>query len=228
MCGRYVRISPVEYVADEFDVRRKASLEVGPEYNIAPSQPVLILVNRDGEKQLRLCRWGFVPPGSKAPPVGKTLINARAETVAAKPSFADAFRDSRCLIIADGFYEWQRTGKTRVPVYVYLNSGRPFGFAGLYSVRPSPERENTCTCVIITTEANELLAPVHDRMPVILPKEKTDLWLAPGAGNRQELLNLLRPYPADVMSYHVVSTCVNLPGYNGPDAIKPVAIRRNQ
>lgn len=231
MCGRYVRTSPVEVISEEFGIRSRAALSMDPDYNIAPSRRVIIVLNDSGEKRLAECRWGFLPSWAKDVSIGSRMINARAETVAAKPSFKSAFEKKRCLVIADGFYEWQKAGNIKTPVYIHLKSGRPFGFAGLYNVWTSPMGENTCTCTIITTAANALLEPVHDRMPVILPKEKEDFWLDPDAGDQDALLEFLKPYPSKEMAFHTVSTRVNKPGYNAPDAIKPeqdIRIRRGK
>ncbi|KUG24255.1 hypothetical protein ASZ90_005975 [hydrocarbon metagenome] len=143
----------------------------------------------------------MIPSWSKDPSIANKLINARAETVNKKPSFKDAFKRKRCLIIADGFYEWKREGKTKTPLYFYLKSNLPFGFAGLYETWISPEKKEIKTCVIITTVANDLIAPVHDRMPVILSGEQENVWLESDASKISDLLPLLRPYPAEEMNF---------------------------
>jgi putative SOS response-associated peptidase YedK len=219
MCGRFVRSSSVASIAGEFNVGQ-ASLEMAPSYNISPTQDVIIL-NHRRERQLIKCRWGFIPSGARDPSVGSRMINARAETVASKPAFNHAIKKQRCLVIADGFYEWIKSGKKRIPVYIRLKSGRPFGFAGLYNPWTSPEGERTCTCAIITTASNDLLASVHDRMPAIIPKDRQDLWLNTGEIDPAMLPELLKPYPSEKMEMHEVSSKVNFAKYDSPDAIEP-------
>jgi putative SOS response-associated peptidase YedK len=221
MCGRFVRNSPVSAVARRFRVQQTSSPVLAPSYNIAPSKEIII-VNDQGARQLVLCRWGFVPFWAKDLSIGDRMINARAETVATKPAFRSAFRKNRCLVVADGFYEWQKQGRKKYPFYIRLKSGRPFGFAGLYSAWTSPTGDRVCTCTIITTEANEVLKPIHDRMPVILPEEKEDLWLDPSLTEEAILLPLLTPYPAEEMEAFEVSTRVNSPSNDSQDNVKPV------
>ncbi|MHB8880140.1 MAG: SOS response-associated peptidase [Thermodesulfovibrionales bacterium] len=219
MCGRFVRTSPVSLIAERFRIGLPPDFPE-PSCNIAPTQEILI-INRQGAKQFVACRWGFLPSWAKAPSPEQSLINARAETIATKPAFREAFRQQRCLVIADGFYEWQKVKGRKIPVYIHLRSGGPFGLAGIYSRWHSPEGEDICTCAIITTGANDLLAPIHDRMPVILPRDKEDLWLDP----RQDpdvLLEMLRPYPSEELEYYEVSPKVNTPAYDSPDAINPI------
>jgi putative SOS response-associated peptidase YedK len=154
--------------------------------------------------------------------MGFKMINARAESVADKPAFKDAFRNQRCLVVADGFYEWVLEGKVKQPVYIRLKSHTPVGFAGLYSVWRSPEGENICTCTIITTDANDLLRPIHDRMPVIIPKDKEDLWLDPKTTEKEILLPLLTPYPSDEMEFYRVSPIMNKPEKDASEMIRPI------
>ena len=220
MCGRFVRCSPVTVIADEFNIR-KSSLELAPSYNIAPNQDILI-INNEGKKQLITCKWGFIPAWARDRSIGHKMINARAETLASKPAFKDAFKKHRCLVIADGFYEWNKIENKKIPFYILLRTGRPFGIAGLYSYWTSSEKEKICTCTIITTHANELLEPLHDRMPAIIPKEKEDLWLDPDVTDTDILLDLLRPCPAEEIDMRQVSPKVNIPKYNSPEAIASV------
>lgn len=220
MCGRFVRSSPIEKIRVEFRVK-KALDEIAPSYNIAPTQDILI-INLEGEKQLIPCTWGFIPSWAKDPSIGHKTINARAETVAEKPMFRSSFKKHRCLVIADGFYEWEKTEKKKVPFYIRLRTGKPFGFGGLYSHWTSPEGRTVCTCTIITTTANELIEAIHDRMPVIIPKDKEDLWLDPEVQDPEELLDLLKPYPAELMEMYAVSTKVNIPAFRSHEAIIPV------
>jgi len=152
-------------------------------------------VNEGGKNKLAVCRWGFVPPWGKDLNDGYKMINARAETVAEKPSFRQAFSRHRCLVVADGFYEWKKVGGKKMPVYVHLKNGKPFGMAGLYNLWTSPEGEQVCTSTIITTEANEIVRPIHDRMPVIASQDTAALWLDPSGHEKEKLLQVLKPYP---------------------------------
>ena len=221
MCGRFVRTTPIPKIVTSFRVKQVASPEPGPSYNIAPTHEIII-VNNEGVKQLALCRWGFLPSWAKDPSIGNNMINARAETVADKPAFRYAFKKQRCLVIADGFYEWKKEGNRKLPMYIRLSSGAPFGFAGLYNVWTSPAGDEMCTCTIITTTANDLVKPIHERMPVIIPKDKEDLWLDPSVQDKEELLPLLKPYDADEMEAWSVSPMMNRPGYDVPENITPI------
>ena len=207
-------------IKTEFRVK-KALDEIGPSYNIAPTQDILI-INQEGEKQLIACTWGLIPSWAKDPSIGHKTINARSETVAEKPMFRSAFKKHRCLVIADGFYEWEKTEKKKVPFYIRLRTGRPFGFGGLYSHWTSHEGKTVCTCTIITTTANELIESIHDRMPVIIPKDREDLWLDSEVQDPETLLGLLKPYPAELMEMYEVSTKVNIPAFQSHEAITPV------
>ena len=153
----------------------------------------------DGTKRLVALRWGLIPAWADDPAIGNKMFNARAETVAEKPSFKHAFQKRRCLIPVDGFYEWQNVGKGKRPLRFSLKSGRPFGLAGLYETWTSPEKGRIHTCTIITTESNELIRPIHDRMPAIVPKDKETAWLDPLNVNLNELSTFLKPYPAEEM-----------------------------
>lgn len=219
MCGRFSLTQSVEAFAEAFQL--DALPEWTPRYNIAPTQTVAAITALPSQSpQMRLLRWGLVPSWSKDLAIGAKLINARAETVAEKPSFRAAFKQRRCLILADGFYEWQRLDrKTKQPYYFRLNSERPFAFAGLWE-RWQGDDNVVETCTILTTQANELLQPVHDRMPVMLAPEQYDQWLdatTPAASLHQ----LLHPYPASAMQSYPVSTTVNSPMHDTPECVKP-------
>jgi putative SOS response-associated peptidase YedK len=220
MCGRFVRSSTIREIADYFKVGAP-SFESEPSYNVAPTQDIII-INNQGVKQLVKCHWGFIPAWAKDISIGYKMINARVETVTEKQSFKAAFKKHRCLVIANGFYEWQKDKKRKIPVYIHLKSGNPFGFAGLYNVWTSPEGEKICTCTILTTESNELISSIHDRMPVIVPRDKEDMWLDPNIEDVEILKGFLRPFPSEEMVLTRVSDRVNSPRYNSPENITPV------
>jgi Uncharacterized conserved protein len=222
MCGRFTLTPSAQVLMDELGLLWIPE-DYRPRFNVAPGQ--LILAARDGDQGRKgaMLKWGLVPPWAKDPSVGNRMINARSETVAEKPSFRRAFDRRRCIIPADGFYEWRKDGKVKIPMLFRLRGGRPFAFAGLWEAwRPrSGKGETLFTCTILTTAANELVQPVHDRMPVILPKEAIDLWLdrdVPGEGVR----GLLAPYPAEEMEAYEVSPRVNSVKNDDPLCIEPV------
>jgi putative SOS response-associated peptidase YedK len=221
MCGRFELHSAFEIIAQIFGLAGGVSA-VPASYNIAPGQDIAIVVNEGGTNRLVTCHWGFVPSWCKELNDGYTMSNARGETVAEKPSFRQAFSRHRCLVVADGFYEWKNEGGQKKPVYVHLKSGMPFGMAGLYNLWTSPEGEQTCTCTIITTDANESLKPIHDRMPVITPPDKYDLWLDPGVQEKEKLLQMLKPYPDKELELYEVSTRVNSPKNDSADNIQEI------
>jgi len=217
MCGRFVRAVSIEDIADEFEVD-EPSFDLSPSYNIAPTQDIAIIMN-DKNRSMALCRWGLIPSWAKDPKIGYKMINARAETVAEKPSFRSSFKKHRILVPATGFYEWKKEGKSKVPFYISLKSGKPFGFAGLLSVWTSKEKKQIYTCTIITTGANDLLQEIHDRMPVIIQKKDEDLWLDPAEQDADTLLSFLKPYPSHNMDSYAVSPMVNSPANNSPECI---------
>lgn len=219
MCGRFVRKSSIMEIADEFSVN-PLSADIVPDYNIAPGKDILNIID-DGRRRLVQCRWGFIPSWTEDPSTGYKMINARAESVSEKPSFRDAFRKSRSLIVADGFYEWQKRGNSKIPLYVTLKAGSPFGMAGLFNYWAPPKGTDICTCTIVTTVANELLRSVHERMPAIIPKNQWNLWLNPEVHDKSVLLALMKPYNADGMVAYEVSSSVNSPACNVPENIKP-------
>jgi len=218
MCGRFTLVSPFVAVAERFRAAAPAGLR--PRYNIAPGQDILCVV-ADGARRIEPMRWGLIPFWAKDPSIGNRLINARAETLAVKPSFRGAFAKRRCLIAADGFYEWRQAGRRKVPVYVFLKSREPFGFAGLYEVWKAPDGREIRTCTIITTGANDLVRPIHDRMPVIVPETLEDRWLDPAEKDRGLLESVLMPYPAEAMEAYEVTPAVNNAAHDGPDCILP-------
>ena len=221
MCGRFVRKLYAETIADEFNVD-EVDAELPPSYNVAPSQQVAVVMT-DGRKRLVSMKWGLIPAWSDDPTIGNRLINARAETLTEKPSFREAFMRQRCLVIADGFYEWQKRGRTRQPFFIHLKAERPFGFAGLYDFWTSPKGELITTCTIITTEPNEMVKTLHDRMPAILAREFEDRWLDPYNPDQASLIQMLHPYSASEMAMHTVSPLVNSPANDSPECILPAA-----
>ena len=221
MCGRFtLTVSPEELQAafPNFVIPG----DIPPSYNIAPSQPIPVVVN-DGKNQLDFFRWGLIPSWTKADKIGKfSLINARSETAHEKASFKTSFRRRRCLILADGFYEWSKStsGKGKTPYYITLRDQSPFAFAGLWDIWNSPEGDILKSACILTTNPNELVQPIHDRMPVILPSESFDFWLKTEEGSQEEFQPLLKPYPADLMQAYPVSTYVNSPKNNSPQCLQ--------
>lgn len=220
MCGRFSRKATLQAIVDAFEIEDvKGAIE--PSYNIAPGQEVAVIL-KDESRKLGLLKWGLIPSWSKDPTIGNRMINARAETLAEKPSFKHPLRRKRCLIIADGFYEWQKSGNRKIPMYIFLKNQEPFAFAGLWDSWTSPEGKKVSTCTIITTEPNKFLNKIHNRMPVILPKEHFDLWLDRSVENEQQVLPLLQPYPEKEMEAYEVSQLVNSPKNNTPECIERV------
>ena len=204
MCGRFVLISDLSVITDDFNVQ-EVSASFTPSRNISPGQHIPAVIQRDDKNILVTFLWGLIPSWSKDTSIGAKLINARAETVNEKPSFKNAFQKRRCLIVADGFYEWKKDGKKKIPYYFYLKSGKPFGFAGLYESWFSPEKKQMDTCTIITTQANSLVRPIHERMPVIIPKKQEEIWLKNKMTDTPSLLEVLKPYPAEEMEYKMAN-----------------------
>ncbi len=194
-----------------------------PRYNIAPSQSSSVIV-ADGLRRLKIMRWGLIPAWAKDPKIGNQTINARAETVAEKPSYRSAFRKRRCLVLADGYYEWvEIVGRSyRVPLRYVLQNNEPFAFAGLWESWKKPDGSNLESYSIITTTPNKLAAKVHDRMPVILNEKDFDEWLDPSNEDTDKLKKLLVPYSDDSMDVYEVSRDVNSPKNDNPDCIKPI------
>jgi putative SOS response-associated peptidase YedK len=222
MCGRFtLAIDPAD-LQDSFPEFTFPS-QITPRYNIAPTQPILVLPN-DGTKKADFFTWGLIPSWAKDPVIGSRLINARAETLAEKPSFRSAYKYRRCIIFADGFFEWQSIpGKTgKVPNLIRLKSGKPFALAGLWERWQSPDGSEIKSATIITTTPNELMAPIHDRMPVILPSHAYTRWLGVSPQFPVDLKDLLVPFPAGEMRAFHVKTLVNNPGEDRPEMVVPV------
>ncbi len=222
MCGRYVLSSPGSVLREMFGLAE--TVELKPRYNIAPGQMVpIIREETPGRRELVKMRWGFVPAWAPDPSSGSRLINARAETVASKPSFRDAFRRRRCLVPADGYYEWRREGTRKQPYLFRLQELRPFAIAGLWSRwQPDPEAPTLLTCALVTTAANAVASAVHDRMPLVIEPRDYAAWLDRST-DLSRVLALLSPLPDSELVGFPVSTLVNSPNNDGPELIRPVA-----
>jgi putative SOS response-associated peptidase YedK len=217
MCGRFTLRRPERI---RFEKTRRLS-EIAPRYNIAPSQEVLAITQADERRDLSTFVWGLIPSWSNEP---KGFINARAETLEDKPSFSESFLQRRCLIPADGFYEWQRNGKTKQPYYFQLIDESPFAFAGIWD-EWRKDGVSIASCAIITTTPNELLATIHDRMPVMLSADAQDAWLRADA-RAAELTGLLVPYPAAEMKSYPVSQKVNHAQAEDAELVEPIELKQ--
>jgi len=224
MCGRFTLTNPDPTVIAKTFNLDSVPVDVPGRYNVAPTQAVATVLNdADNLRHFAWMAWGLVPSWSKDAKGAGKLINARAETVAEKPSYRAALSKRRCLLIADGFYEWRlNADKTKTPMYIRLESGQPFGFAGLWERWTNPDSGEILTsCALITTTANDVVKPIHDRMPVILPPDAYADWLNYKQTDGQQITRLLTPYPADLMIAYPVSTLVNSPRTDDPAMIQP-------
>jgi putative SOS response-associated peptidase YedK len=222
VCGRFTLTADPAELQSVLEGLELPANGLSPRYNIAPSQAVAVSAN-DNPRSLAFYKWGLIPSWAKDPAIGSNLINARAETLAEKPAFRSAFRRRRCLIWADGFYEWQAVPgqKSKIPTYIRLQSGRPFALAGLWESWREPAGDEIRTCTIITTQPNQLMQPIHNRMPVILPASTWSQWLDPQENDPTRLSPLLTPYPAAEMQAYPVSSLVNNPINDLPACIQP-------
>jgi putative SOS response-associated peptidase YedK len=247
MCGRYVAAAPPSEIAKYFGAAAPTETVLEPSYNVAPTNEVYAVVERNDERVLDHFRWGLVPLWAKDLAIGSKMINARAEGIATKNAYRHAFRKQRCIIPADGFYEWKvvegaeprsaggrsgrdsrsaggRSGRVpKQPMYIHRVDGEPLAFAGLWETWRGPDRDGDplYTCTIITTTANETMAPVHDRMPVILPPDLWDKWLDPEMRDTDELIRFLQPAPASLLTLYPISTAVNNVRNKGVEIIVP-------
>jgi putative SOS response-associated peptidase YedK len=226
MCGRFTLRTPMSVIAAHFGVFEVPAFT--PRFNIAPTQPVGVVRLQAGresphERELVWLRWGLIPRWAKDESIGSRLINARAETVAEKTAYRASLRRHRCLIAADGFYEWQKGDQRSQPFYIRLRDNRPFGLAGLWDHWTSPDEKTIESCVILTTGANALVGPIHDRMPVILPPSQYAQWLDPQWQEWSGLASLCGPYPAEEMVAYAVDPRVNRPAHDDPSCIAPAA-----
>ena len=229
MCGRFTLTSNLDELQGRFgflsEFTDSHSFDhgrwLGPRYNIAPTQPVLTVTN-EGQRRGQLMRWGLVPFWAKDLKIGARMINAVGETVSAKPAFRAAFKKRRCLVLANGFYEWKKEGNRKLPTYIYPKNGEPMAFAGLWEAWKSPEGPVVQSCTIITTPANPLIQPLHNRMPVILSDETQALWLDPLTEDPKNLEPLLIPAPVELLTSHPVADTVNSVKNQGPECILAV------
>lgn len=223
MCGRFTLFDSDFLLHKVFGAQ--VSFELTPRYNIAPSQQIVAVRNRPdgGGREIAFLRWGFIPSWSKDPSIGYRMINARVETAAEKPAFRDAFKFRRCLIPASGFYEWKKEARSKQPHYLRMKDGRPFAIAGLWETWKGEGDAPIESCTILTTEANETVFPLHDRMPVILSPGDYDLWLNPEIVDLERFGSIFRPLPAGEMEAFPVGLLVNNPKVEDPRCIEPTA-----
>jgi len=220
MCGRYSLAGVGEFDPADFGLPEFPP-EVTSRYNIAPSQDAPVVVY-SGEPRVALFRWGLVPSWAEDEKTGFRMINARAETLADRPAFREAYRHRRCLVPADGFYEWKRKGKVKTPYHIRMKSREPFAFAGLWESWRRPDGDELLSFAIVTTTPNEVMTGIHDRMPAIISIESHDTWLNSAPADPSRLSNLLMPCPADGMEAVEVSTLVNSPAHDVPECMTPV------
>jgi putative SOS response-associated peptidase YedK len=220
VCGRF-EISALDQILATFDADE--AVELSPRYNIAPSQRIPIVRQDNGRRTITLARWGLVPCWAKDPSIGNKLINARSETVQRKPAFRVSFAQRRCLIPATGFYEWKRSGRMKRPLHFGMKDGSLFALAGLWHAWTSPAGTRVESCMILTTTPNSLLEDVHDRMPVMLPRDSYARWLAPVEASTPT--ELLVPFDGSLMRRYEVPSLVNSPKNDSPDCIVPVRSR---
>lgn len=220
MCGRYSLAISIEKLIEYFDVEHLSELK--PHYNIAPSQPILVVRMNNHQKAFAFMRWGFIPAWLKEENISSQWINARAETLTEKPMFRHAFKHKRCLIPADGFFEWQVKNKYKQPYYIRKKNREPFAMAGIWERWESKEGRVIESCAIITTEANQELQPIHHRMPVVLEPEQFNLWLNPDNVETDKLQSLLTPSTANKLDIYAVGSYVNKPTHDTEECIKLV------
>jgi putative SOS response-associated peptidase YedK len=221
MCGRFSLTSTPRRLREAFGLAADPD-DLRPRYNIAPTDPVLVIPNRT-TRVLRPARWGLIPHWANDPRIGPRLINLRDETLLTREGFRLALERRRCIVPADGFYEWRRDRRgRRTPYYFTRRDGAPLGLAGIWDVWSPAEGERVASCAIVTTDANALVAPIHDRMPVVLPPDAYEMWLSPTPSSLDELAPLLAPCPPDWLEVRQVSTHVNKPEHDDPSCIAPV------
>ena len=227
MCGRFVSSSPPDQLAKYFDVEALGESLLDPNYNVAPTNDVYAVLESGGVRRMEPLHWGLVPFWAKELKIGNRMINARSETAATKNAFRSAFKKRRCIVPADGFFEWQKIegSKTKQPYYIHRRDEEPLAFAGLWEVWRGPDRdwdEPVTSCTILTTSANETMEKIHDRMPVILPPSAYDQWLDRDDDDVETLGKLLIPAPPSLLTMHTVATDVNKVQNKGPELIEHV------
>lgn len=224
MCGRFTLLADFSTIMDRFKIEVATEEDLyNPSFNIAPSHSVLSVINDGSRNRLGYLRWGLIPPWAKDEKIGYKMINARCETLEHKPSFRDAFKKRRCIVIADSFYEWKRhKNNTKTPMRIRLKSGELFAMAGLWERWKSPAGNTIFTCTVITTTPNELMENIHDRMPVILQQKDEQKWLNPANQDTGTLNQLLKPFPNELMEAYEVSSLVNSPKNNSSDLIERI------
>jgi putative SOS response-associated peptidase YedK len=229
MCGRY-RLSRRKQILEEHFDSVSGTDDWNPRYNIAPTQPVPVIRQHPKEpiRELSFVRWGLVPSWAKDPSVAARMINARSETASTKPTFSDALQCRRCLVLADGFYEWQKTGKVKQPYCFEINDGELFAFAGIWDRWKDTTGKPLETCSILTTAANAVMSSVHDRMPVILNRDNYDFWLDPGMNNVAAVADLLRPCDGRLMRCFPVSSRVNSVINDDEECSRPTEVPDSQ
>ena len=228
MCGRFTASFKFREIKLLFNLQRDIPL-LTPRYNIAPSQEVPVIIQSDGVNELKPMKWGLVPSWSPDPSIGNHMINARAETISEKPSYRRLLDSKRCLIPADGFYEWRREGNRKVPVWFHLKNRQPFAFAGLWDLWRDLDGDLLHSFTIITTVPNALLRPIHNRMPVIFDALQARQWLDPRLNTRAaDIAAVFPPFPSEQMQAHDVSPLVNKPEYDSVECIKPVSDPQSQ
>lgn len=220
MCARYTLTARPELIADLFDL--DLLVDIVPRFNVAPTQQVLAVRAPDGQREFARLRWGLVPSWADDIKIGNKLLNARGETIFEKPSFRSAAKKRRCLIAADGFYEWREEHGKKQPYCIHMPGRAPFAFAGLWERWHAEEDEPVETCTIVTTEANALLKPLHDRMPVILNRGDFARWLDPAVTDAKLLEPLLRPLPEEALRLYRVAPKVNSPRFDDPSCVEPI------
>ena len=225
MCGRYTLARDLAEIKKRFDVS-EAPKDFKPRYNIAPNQQVPIVL-LDGEKKIRkmgYVRWGLIPSWADDPSIGNRMINARAETITTKASFRNLFRKRRCIVPADSFYEWTKIStREKIPMRIFLTTEEPFGFAGLWTTWRPATGDPIVSCTIITTEPNELMAKIHNRMPVVLEKKNEKVWIDPSVDDEKLLQSFLNPHPSKKMKCYPVSRFVNSPKNDTPKCVDPIS-----
>ncbi len=223
MCGRFTLRTSMSVIAKQFGPANELPLRA--RYNVAPTQSVPVVRIDEGQRRLTTMHWGLIPSWAKDAKIGYSTINARADTIATKPAFRAAFKKRRCLVVADGYYEWFKQGKAKKPVLYEVDGGAPFAFAGLWEQWWGPDNKDGPpleSCTVVTTDANELASQVHNRMPVILGESDYETWLDPANQDAENLQQLLAPFSADRMTARPVNPIVNNARNEGPECVSPV------